>query len=194
MSNFASPHLTHDLVALRRLTREDAASWHGYLSRPEVMEHTSRNVRSVADLLPIIDSCETDEPTSQIRFVVALRECGTLVGTVGFSAISPVNKLAEIAYDLSAEVWGKGIGTAICSAVTAWGFMQLQLVRIQATTLETNLRSIRVLERSGFEREGYLRSFKMIRGRPGNFWMYSRIADVGCPNLMFDPDADAPVN
>jgi RimJ/RimL family protein N-acetyltransferase len=47
--------------------------------------------------------------------------------------------------------------------------------RRTAVVLETNLRSARTLEQSGFLREGYLRSYRQVRGRAGNFWMYSRL-------------------
>jgi [ribosomal protein S5]-alanine N-acetyltransferase len=86
-----------------------------------------------------------------------------------------VNQTAEIAYDLSPLVWGAGIGPAICASITDWAFANMDLVRIQATVLETNIRSIRVLEKCDFQREGYLRSFRKIRGTPGNFWMYSKL-------------------
>ena len=52
------------------------------------------------------------------------------------------------------------------------------LLRIQATVLESNERSLRVLQRCAFEREGYLRSYRQIRGRAGNFWLYARLAGV----------------
>jgi ribosomal-protein-alanine N-acetyltransferase len=49
------------------------------------------------------------------------------------------------------------------------------IVRVQGTTLETNPSSQGVLERCGFEREGLLRRYRMVRGRPGNFWMFGHV-------------------
>jgi len=49
------------------------------------------------------------------------------------------------------------------------------LVRVQATALESNHRSMRVLQRCGFEHEGLLRSYRMVRGTSGNFHMYSHV-------------------
>ncbi|AMO99384.1 acetyltransferase family protein [Collimonas arenae] len=169
------PQLTHDLVYLRPLTRADAIAWYGYLCMPHVIEHTSWDLRSIDGLAPKFDAIESLSPSSEIRFAIALRSSDDLVGTVGFHTISTVNKTAELAYDLSPAIWGQGIAPAVCESVIAWGFKQLGAVRIQATVLESNDRSIRVLEKSGFEREGLLRSFRMVRGRPGNFWMYARL-------------------
>jgi ribosomal-protein-alanine N-acetyltransferase len=64
------------------------------------------------------------------------------------------------------------------NSVVGWGFQRLGLLRIQATVLESNERSIRVLERCHFAREGYLRSYRQIRGRSGNFWLYACIAGM----------------
>jgi ribosomal-protein-alanine N-acetyltransferase len=41
--------------------------------------------------------------------------------------------------------------------------------------LTSNKRSIEVLQRCRFKREGLLRSYRMVRGRPGDFWMYSHV-------------------
>ncbi|PKB20992.1 GNAT family N-acetyltransferase [Janthinobacterium sp. 64] len=170
------PRTDHPLVTLRHLERSDACAWYAYLADPVVVEHTSWDLRSVDDLQSNFDDYASAQPSSPIRLAVVLRDGGRLVGTVGLNAISPQHRTAEIAYDLSPAVWGQGVATAIVNAVVDWGFQCLGLLRIQAAVLESNARSIRVLERCAFEREGYLRSYRQIRGRSGNFWLYARIA------------------
>src|SRR3989442_1711291 len=148
------PQSTHDLVTFRQLTRKDAAAWYEYLSVPTVLEHTSWSLRSLDDLMPIFDSYESAEPSSQVRLAVILRDSGRLVGTVGFHSVSALNRTAELAYDLTPEIWGKGVGASICKSCTEWALSSLGIVRVQATVLESNARSIRVLEKCGFAREG----------------------------------------
>jgi len=60
-------------------------------------------------------------------------------------------------------------------AMVEWCFSYLGAVRVQATVLDSNTRSARVLEKCGFQCEGLLRSFRMVRGHPRNFWIYSRL-------------------
>jgi ribosomal-protein-alanine N-acetyltransferase len=60
--------------------------------------------------------------------------------------------------------------------LTEWALTHAGLLRVQATVLTTNTRSVRVLERCGFDREGLLRRYRLVRGAPGDFWMYSRLA------------------
>jgi len=44
-------------IALRQLERADIPAWFDYLSIPEVVEHTSWNLHSAADLVPMLDAC-----------------------------------------------------------------------------------------------------------------------------------------
>lgn len=44
--------------------------------------------------------------------------------------------------------------------------------------LDTNAASIRVLEKAGFEREGWLRAYRVVHGAAGNFFMCARVAQV----------------
>lgn len=170
------PACTHPLVTLRNLERSDAPAWYAYLADPVVVEHTSWNLRGIADLQANFDDYASADPSSPIRLAVVLRDGGQLVGTIGFNAISPQHRTAEIAYDLAPAAWGQGVATAVVNTVVEWGFRRLGMLRIQATVLESNARSLRVLERCAFEREGYLRCYRQIRGRSGNFWLYARLA------------------
>jgi RimJ/RimL family protein N-acetyltransferase len=170
------PASGHRLVTLRHLERTDASAWYAYLADPAVIEHTSWDLHSIDDLQSNFDGYASADPSSPMRLAVVLREGGQLVGTVGFNAISPQHRTAEIAYDLAPAVWGQGVATSMVASVVEWGFRHLGFLRIQATVLESNERSIGVLERCDFEREGYLRCYRQIRGRSGNFWLYARIA------------------
>jgi len=172
----ALPKLEHDLVTLRPMTPEDIGPWFDYLSLPLVYEHTSGNVKEPGELSHCAWKQDEFTPSSPLRFAVALRASNTLVGTAGFHSVSPQNAAAEIAYDLTPQYWGKGIASAVCSALVAWAHSSASVARVQAAVLESNLRSARVLERCGFQREGLLRAYRRVRGAHGNFYMYAHVA------------------
>ena len=172
------PKSVHELVSLRPIVEEDLPVWYAYLSRPAVFEHTSWNLASVDELLPYIWAPEVATESSLLRLAVALRTTGELVGTAGFHSVSSMNRTAEIAYDLSPRVWGKGIATSVCSQLVAWAHASAGVLRVQATVLESNAKSMAVLERCGFLREGLLRSYRLVRGHPGNFQMYSHVVPL----------------
>lgn len=169
------PESPLELVALRPINAGDLPAWFGYLSQPAVFEHTSWDVKSPADLSHYA-SGEAPTPSSLLRLAIALRSTNELVGTAGFHTVSPQHRTAEMAYDLSPAYWGKGIATAICGSLVEWAHRHADIVRVQATTLASNERSQRVLQRCGFDREGLLRSYRMVRGQPADFWMFAHIA------------------
>jgi RimJ/RimL family protein N-acetyltransferase len=163
-------------LALRQLERSDVDAWYAYLALPQVVEHTSWNLRSRNDLLSMFDEFESTSRQSSCRLAIVSNDAQRLIGTIGFHTVSDVNRTAEIAYDLSPAYWGRGIASAVCDAVTAWSFDAYGFVRVQGTVLKSNTRSAQVLQRCRFRYEGLLRSYRMVRGTPGDFMLYSRLA------------------
>jgi [ribosomal protein S5]-alanine N-acetyltransferase len=170
------PQSDHELVLLRPLTPADIPRWFEYLTLPVVFEHTSWNVQSPAELEQY--ATQPGLPSSLLRLAIADRSSNALVGTIGFHTVSPENRLAELAYDLSPPWWGKGIASQMCEVLVQWAHAHVRLLRVQATVLTSNSRSIEVLQRCRFKREGLLRSYRIVRGRPGDFWMYSHVQDA----------------
>lgn len=163
-------------IALRQLTAADIAEWYAYLSIPQVFEHTSWNLDGPHALDLLVSQYESAGADSACRLAILDEHRGRLAGTIGLHAISTANRRAELAYDLAPEYWGRGIATASCRVVTTWAQMTLGLRRVQATVLESNARSERVLRKGGFTYEGMLHAYRMVRGVPGNFKMYARVA------------------
>ena len=169
------PVLDQPGLQLRQLNVRDAAAWYAYLALPEATAQTSWNPRSVVELERLIDGVLAPLPAAPIRFAI-VDDADGLLGTIGFHTLSPANRSAEIAYDVAPRHWGRGIATAACRAVTAWGHDHMGFCRIQGTALATNTRSERVLRQCGYQFEGLLRCYRMVRGVPGDFRMFAHIA------------------
>ena len=175
------PVSSHPDVLLRALEPADVPPWFAYLSQHKVFEHTSWDLHSADELMRYADAVAARLPDTFVRFAIACRATNALVGTAGFHSVSSANRTAELAYDLSPTHWGRGIATAVATLLADWAIAQAGLQRVQATVLQSNQRSMRVLERCGFQREGLLRRYRLVRGAPGDFWMYARLADDIAP-------------
>ena len=82
-----------------------------------------------------------------------------LVGGIGYHGLKiGQSHKAELGYWLAMPYWSKGIVTEAVHKVTAFAFKEFGLVRITANVFHFNVRSARVLEKAGFQCEGYLRS------------------------------------
>lgn len=168
------PDLGLDGLRLRPLQEADAVGWHAYLRDDAVTRHTSWQLDGPDTLLRLIRGYGQPSESHSMRLAIAMAD-GSLAGTVGLNEISLAARRAEIAYDVAPTYWRRGIATRACAAVTAWALSTLGFARIQATVLDTNQASAAVLERCGFQREGLLRHYRLVRGEPRNFWMYARV-------------------
>lgn len=88
----------------------------------------------------------------------AIAVAGEAVGGIGLILGQDIDRRsAEIGYWLSEEYWGRGIATEVVRALTEHAFATYDLCRIWANVFMWNPGSMRVLEKSGFVREGVLR-------------------------------------
>jgi RimJ/RimL family protein N-acetyltransferase len=78
------------------------------------------------------------------------------IGLEGFQGDHPHR--VEMGYWLAKPFWGHGIMTSVVQAVCRHAFDQLDLVKITAYVFAKNDRSARVLEKCGFEQEGFCRN------------------------------------
>ena len=173
------PSLPDTLPArLRPLRTDDAAAWSRYLSLPGVIEHTSWGDISELALRQQVARYMPGGPDQ--RWALADAEDG-LIGTIGLNGIDLLHGRAELAYDLDPHWQGQGLATHAARAVLDWGHAVRRLVRIQATVLDSNARSIAVLERLGMQREGLLHAYRHVRGQPRNFWMFAHLEGTATP-------------
>ena len=87
----------------------------------------------------------------------ALQYEGAAIGGLGFQIGVDIARVsAEMGYWLGEDFWGRGIATRVVTAVSDWAFDNYHLTRVFAQTFAHNAASIRVLEKSGFVREGIM--------------------------------------
>jgi RimJ/RimL family protein N-acetyltransferase len=89
-----------------------------------------------------------------------------LIGGCGFFGFQVGNShQAEVAYWLAKQFWGRGIMTAVIQRVCRHAFEEFGLARITAHIFSHNLASARVLEKCGFQQEGFLRKHYLKDGQ-----------------------------
>lgn len=115
------------------------------------------------------------ETKRSIYWCIALKENNLMIGTAGFNTILFGHDRAEISYDLDPEYWGNGLMLKSIKAILRYSDLILRLKRVQATVIIDNNRSIKLLERCGFEREGYLKKYEIVEGEHKDYYMYARV-------------------
>jgi len=103
--------------------------------------------------------------TMEVPMSFALEFAGEAIGGIGFKQGTDIARLSvEMGYWLGEPFWGRGLTTRAVSATSDWAFDAYRIVRIFATAFAHNVASMRVLEKSGFQREGILRRSAIKNG------------------------------
>ncbi len=113
-----------------------------------------------------------------IAFFIFERGSGKLSGGITLGNIRHgVSQSGHIGYWIGERYAGRGMMTDAVKVLARFSFDTLRLHRIEAACIPDNARSIRVLEKAGFRREGLLRSYLRINGLWQDHYLYARITD-----------------
>jgi [ribosomal protein S5]-alanine N-acetyltransferase len=109
-------------------------------------------------------------------FVVLRNSDGALVGGLTLANIRRgVAQAASLGYWMGLPFIRHGYMTAAVGAVIPFAFTTLRLHRLEAACIPTNTASIRLLEKTGFVREGYAREYLCINGIWQDHLLYARL-------------------
>lgn len=142
-------------LTLRRLTLEDARFVLELLNEPDFLNFIGdRGVRSVEDAKGYISrtAISAYERYGYGMLLVGTKETGESVGICGLIRREFLED-AEIGFAIHSKFGGLGFASEAAAAVMNYGLRELKLDRIVAIVTGDNVRSIRVLEKSGLEFE-----------------------------------------
>jgi ribosomal-protein-alanine N-acetyltransferase len=88
-----------------------------------------------------------------------------------------VAQAGSIGYWVGETYARQGYMTAALRALTPFAFESLRLHRLEAACIPTNAASIRLLEKSGFTREGYAREYLCINGVWADHLLFARLKE-----------------
>jgi len=150
------PTLQTERLIIRPWQRSDANEMFEYASDHEVTrlamwrKHTSveESIRDIAEAI-----CRY-EKHSWMYLGIEHRADRKFIGSVGFVEWNRTDQRAELAFALNRNYWNRGIMTEACRAVLQFGWDEMQLHRVEAKCIATNLASIAILTRLGFVPEG----------------------------------------
>jgi ribosomal-protein-serine acetyltransferase len=167
-----------DATSLRVLREDDSAA---------LFAVTDANRAFLRRWLPWVDAVTSEEDSRSFLATVSAQRkegrgptfgvlChGALAGVVGYLPIDRVNSVGEIGYWLAEREQGRGVMTACCRFVVRYGFLTLDLNRIQIAAGIENVASRAIPERLGFKFEGILRGRENLYGTFIDHAMYAQL-------------------
>lgn len=164
--DFSTLELKTDRLRLTPMTEADAPALFEILSDPVVTRYWSSPPWT--DMSQALAMIERDQKATaageQIRLGLHPTEDPTLIGFCTLFAFDFSNRRAEVGYALARHAWRQGFLQEALTALIDYGFVQLDLNRIEADTDPRNEASKRSLEKLGFVNEGFLRERWHVNG------------------------------
>ncbi|MEG0377541.1 MAG: GNAT family protein [Eubacterium sp.] len=162
---------------IRQWKIEDAEKLAEMLNNKKILDNLRDGLPypyGVRDAEEYITAMLSADQTKTFAFAVTAED--QVVGSIGvFRCENIHDRTAELGYYIGEPYWGKGIGTCAVKQICAFVFKNTNMIRIFAEPFAYNTASCRILEKSGFQFEGLLRSNAVKNGKIVDMKMYGLI-------------------
>jgi [ribosomal protein S5]-alanine N-acetyltransferase len=157
-------------AALRELSRDFLTPWEPIWPADDLSRGAfRRRIRRYTEDL------RTDQ---SYAFLIFRSNDGRMVGGLTLANVRRgVAQAGSLGYWMGFPYARQGYMTAAVRAVIPFAFSTLRLHRLEAACIPTNSASIRLLENTGFVREGYAREYLCINGIWQDHLLYGRLRD-----------------
>jgi ribosomal-protein-alanine N-acetyltransferase len=174
-------------LILRRPAADDIDAWVELLGEPSVARGTLRvpfpyTRKDGQEFLGI--ARRGFETGRSLSLVATLGDGGEMVGGAGLHRLDPGSTTTELGYWIGRPFRRRGYASELAERLTRLAFSELGLHRVEAAVFPFNRRSMGVLRKAGFRREGLLREIYWKDGA----WL----SGVQFSRLATDPAARAP--
>ena len=163
---FVNVSIPTDRLVLRVLGDADLSAIFEIFSHAEVARYGSRPaMTAMSEAEEWLERTRAGHRAgTSLQLGLERRSDHAIVGTCTLWAIDADSRRAEVGYTLGRPHWGQGLMAEALAAIVRHGFEALNLNRLEADTDPRNVASIKVLEKLGFEREGYMRERWIVNG------------------------------
>ena len=161
--------VVNDQVELSEFRSSDKPALVQHLNDRDIYDRTLRipfpYTDATADEWLALVARITEQQGRPVQFAIRSAD-DALIGGCGFDGFQ-VGKShrAEVGYWLAKPYWGQGIMTAVVQRACQHAFEDFGLVKITAHVHPHNQASARVLEKCGFQQEGFLRKHFLKDGQ-----------------------------
>jgi ribosomal-protein-serine acetyltransferase len=173
-----SPVTTRDAEAFFEAVDESRAALQPWL--PWVHLNNSHE-----DSLRYAQACERDwDQGHAARFFIKTRESKRLVGVLSFENCSITHRSCYLGYWLHIGEWGRGLMTEAARRGLRFAFEEMNVHRVACAAGTKNSRSLRVIERLGFQYEGTARQAEWVDHRWISHSVYALLASDRASNRL----------
>jgi RimJ/RimL family protein N-acetyltransferase len=142
-------HLETERLLIRNYILADIDDYYEYMSLDYTAEQEDFEPFSYQQCMDAVN----ERLTNDSYMAVVLKEKNKMIGDLCYRAKE--YETFEIAYDFNVAYEKNGYATEACRALVDFLFQEKEARRVVGECNDTNLKSVRLLERLGFRREGH---------------------------------------
>ncbi len=162
------PYMVTDGVILRKIVSSDLNGLFGIYSNENIFTYLPGDVKKNKDTVEhMIGHFERDFNKKKVIFlgICLAKSPDEMIGVAEMFDYDDKVNMITIGYRLNEDFWGQGIAKQAVKAMVDYLFDTVLINRIQAFVMVPNVRSQRVLQKSGFKKEGVLRQAQYWKGK-----------------------------
>lgn len=162
-----SPTLDAGRICLRQLAEEDTGDMHAVYSDEVAMAYWSiAATKTIEETRQLVRrDVEAVEKGLALFWAIEWKQTGAVIGKCTLWQYDESNQRAELGYILNRQYWRMGLMSEALEAMIDYAFSGLRLHRLEADTDANNTASLALLEKLGFQREGFFRERWYVNGQ-----------------------------
>ncbi|WP_291648556.1 GNAT family protein [Clostridium sp.] len=173
------PYIECNEIILRKIEAVNLEDLYEIYSNENLYKYKPGSAKkSIEVVRHIINHFERDFIKKKTIFlgIFYKEDFNKLIGVVEIFDVDKKVSMATIGYTLNESYCGNGIATNAVKLLINFLFNEIDINRIQAYGMIENIKSINVLERSGFTKEGTIRQ--------GTIWTGKGIVDLDMYSIL----------
>lgn len=107
------------------------------------------------------------------NWTIELKSINQVIGSITVVKKDLKNEIVEIGYSIGTKWWNNGYATEALNAVIKYLFKEVEVYCIEAACRESNLASIKVLNKCNMKKEAILKNRRLYKGKRENLIIYS---------------------
>ncbi len=172
--------ITTGRLRLRHFSQDDLTSLLAYRNDPDVARYQSWNAmteESGRGFITEMHASRPGIPGRWFQFAIERAESGEHIGDCALHTLGADARLGEIGYTLAGPWQGHGYAQEAVGAMIGYAFGVLNMHRIMASVDTENTRSIVLLERLHFRREGHFQQCAWFNEHWCDEYLYAMLRD-----------------
>ncbi len=175
----AAKEVVGDRIRIRSIKIEDVnLSYLAWLNDKEVNQYleTKWEEQTIESISKFVNAMIVSDDS--ILFAIVENQSGLHIGNIKIGPIHPRYRHADISYFIGEKtMWGRGYITEAISLICEYGFMELNLHRIEAGAYDMAVGSWKALEKNGFTREAHFREQVFFENKWIDIYKYGLLID-----------------